>query len=117
MTVSKGCWTCAIIAAVVALLFAGTAVGGFVVWNSHRANLDKMRGGQLTYRLLFPDGYRGDRPAAAKEAANVVAHRLEARKGSGFRVDVMGEDEVVVEIDGVDRAAFETYPPLLAIGS
>jgi SecD/SecF fusion protein len=67
-----------------------------------RPGIDLAGGAELRYKVLFAPGHQGDRKQATQLAADVVRRRLEGKQLQEPKVTIKGDDEVVVQIAGID---------------
>lgn len=64
--------------------------------------IDLGGGAELRYKVLFEPGFRGDRQEVAGTAADVLRRRLESRLLQEPKINRAGDDEIVVQLPGVD---------------
>jgi preprotein translocase subunit SecD len=67
-----------------------------------RPGIDLAGGAELRYKMLFETDFKGDRKQALQLAADVVRRRLEGRQLQEPRVTTKGDDEIVIQIAGID---------------
>jgi len=67
-----------------------------------RPGIDLAGGAELRYKMLFEPNYKGDRKQALQLAADVVRRRLEGKQLQEPRVTPKGDDEIVIQVAGVD---------------
>jgi len=70
---------------------------------------------ELTYRLLFPDTFGGDRKDAAARTRAVLDRRLETRGIRGAKVSVEEDTHVRVTLPPVDRATLQQCMELIVL--
>ncbi len=71
------------------------------------------RGVELTYRLLFPADFRGDRAQAARETREILQRRLNANRSQGGYVTLKEPDNLVIRLPGVKPDALVECKKLL----
>jgi SecD/SecF fusion protein len=67
-----------------------------------RPGIDLAGGAELRYKVLFAPDYKGDRKQATQLAADVVRRRVEGKQLQEPKVTTKGDDQVVVQIAGID---------------
>jgi preprotein translocase subunit SecD len=102
----------------VLLVIAAAPVVCYLIFSSYvrpRPGVDQLRGGEVTYRLLYPENFRGDRTTALAQAVVVLSGRLRAADLKKFQVTPMGQDQVRVSFEGVSREEFDCCKRLAAL--
>ncbi|MHC4608226.1 MAG: protein translocase subunit SecD, partial [Planctomycetota bacterium] len=109
------------IAIVVLILLAAYIMAPFEgKWPEFIANagikkgIDLAGGAELTYRVLFPPGYKeGDKTKISEEARDVLQRRIDRRGLKEPYLTVSGEDRIVIQLPGVDRDDLKSFKGLL----
>jgi preprotein translocase subunit SecD len=83
------------------VLITLTALGVALRFKPH-PGIDLAGGAELRYKMLYGSDFKGDRRAATREAADVLRRRLEAKLLQEPRVTTRGDDEVLIQLPGVD---------------
>ncbi len=74
--------------------------------------IDLAGGAELRYRVLYPPGHP-TRAADTKAATDILRNRIE---GSGLKepkINDQGDDEIVIQLAGVDQAGLDDYKKLI----
>jgi preprotein translocase subunit SecD len=69
--------------------------------------IDLAGGAELRYKVLFEPAFKGDRRLATAKAADVVRRRLDARRLQEYKVNTLGEDEILIQLPGADADRLE----------
>jgi protein-export membrane protein SecD len=64
--------------------------------------IDLAGGAELRYKVLFEPGFNGDRQQATRAATDVIRRRLEARQLQTPKITTLGDNQVVIQLPGVD---------------
>jgi preprotein translocase subunit SecD len=75
--------------------------------------IDLAGGGELRYKVLFDPKFSGDREKATRDAADVLRRRLEALQLKEPKVTTHGDDEIVLQLPGVDAQGLREYRGLI----
>ncbi len=77
--------------------------------------IDIAGGAELTYRVLFPASFKGDKKAECQKVTDVLENRFRAKQGvlQEPRFTVRGEDQVTLQMPGIDRDRLEDYKRLV----
>ena len=66
--------------------------------------IDLAGGAELRYAVLFEPVFQGDKGHATTLATDVIRRRLEARQLMESKVNTRGDDQIVIQLPGVDAA-------------
>jgi SecD/SecF fusion protein len=77
--------------------------------------IDLAGGAELRYKVLFDSSFAGDRRRATREATDILRRRLESKQLKDPKITPRGEDEIVVQLPGVDADELGEYKRLIAI--
>jgi protein-export membrane protein SecD len=85
------------------------------VLSEARINLgiDLAGGAELRYKVLFPPGFNGDRERATKVAGDVIRRRLENKLLQEPKINSHGDNEIVIQLAGVDAEGLRDYKRLI----
>jgi SecD/SecF fusion protein len=75
--------------------------------------IDLAGGAELRYRVLYDDNMPGDRKALTETARTVIARRIEQKQLKEPKINVSGDDRILIQLAGVDRATLEDYKKLI----
>src|SRR5262252_493047 len=75
--------------------------------------IDLAGGAELRYKVLFPPGFSGSKEAAAKSATDVIRHRVEQKQLKEPKINSHGDDEIVIQLAGVDADGLRDYKRLI----
>jgi len=75
--------------------------------------IDLAGGGELRYKVLFDPQFTGNREKATRDAADVLRRRLEALQLKEPKVTTRGNDEIVLQLPGVDAEGLREYRGLI----
>ena len=67
-----------------------------------KPGMDLAGGAELRYTMLFEPGFKGDRASLTRLTADVLRRRLESRLLQEPRIVPHGDDEIVIQLPGVD---------------
>jgi len=67
-----------------------------------RPGIDLAGGAELRYKVLFDSKFAGDRQKATREATDVIRRRLESKQMKEPKITSRGDDEIVLQLPGVD---------------
>ena len=67
-----------------------------------RPGIDLAGGAELRYKVLFDSKFTGDRQNATREATDVIRRRLELKQMKELKIMSRGDDEIVLQLPGVD---------------
>jgi preprotein translocase subunit SecD len=85
------------------VVLLSTVLAGFVLCRYRLVpGIDLAGGAELRYKVLFEPGFKGDRQGVTKEASDVVRRRLESRLLQEPKINAVGDDEIIVQLPGVD---------------
>ncbi|HUR39501.1 MAG TPA: protein translocase subunit SecD, partial [Planctomycetota bacterium] len=63
--------------------------------------------------ILYPAGYSGNKEAATKIATDVIRRRVEAKQLKEPKINSRGDDEIIIQLAGVDADALRDYKRLI----
>ena len=75
--------------------------------------IDLAGGAELRYKILFEPGFSGNKEAAAKVATDVIRRRVEAKQLKEPKINSRGDDEIIIQLAGVDADALRDYKRLI----
>jgi SecD/SecF fusion protein len=75
--------------------------------------IDLAGGAELRYKVLFDAGFSGNKEAAAKSATDVIRHRVEQKQLKEPKINSHGDDEIVIQLAGVDADGLRDYKRLI----
>jgi SecD/SecF fusion protein len=75
--------------------------------------IDLAGGAELRYRVLFDDGFTGNKAQANKDATDVIRRRVEAKQLKEPKINAQGDDQIVIQLAGVDRAGLADYRDII----
>jgi len=75
--------------------------------------IDLAGGAELRYKVLFEPGFSGNREAATKIATDVIRRRVEAKQLKEPKINSRGDDEIIIQLAGVDSDALRDYKHLI----
>jgi preprotein translocase subunit SecD len=73
--------------------------------------IDLAGGAELRYKILYPPGFSGNKEAATKIATDVIRRRVEAKQLKEPKINSRGDDEIIIQLAGVDADALRSRPP------
>jgi SecD/SecF fusion protein len=74
--------------------------------------IDLAGGAELRYRVLYEPG-EPDKAQKTRDATDVIRRRIEARQLKEPRIYSQGDDQIVIQLAGVDRSTLEDYKRLI----
>src|SRR5436190_15588368 len=75
--------------------------------------IDLAGGAELRYKVLFEPGFSGNKEAATRTATDVIRRRVEAKQLKEPKINSHGDDEIVIQLAGVDSDALRDYKKLI----
>jgi SecD/SecF fusion protein len=75
--------------------------------------IDLAGGAELRYKVLFEPGFTGNREAATKVATDVIRRRVEAKQLKEPKINSRGDDEIIIQLAGVDADGLRDYKRLI----
>src|SRR5436190_11809830 len=75
--------------------------------------IDLAGGAELRYKVLFEPGFSGNKEAATRTATDVIRRRVEAKQLKEPKINSHGEDEIVIQLAGVDADTLRDYKRLI----
>jgi SecD/SecF fusion protein len=75
--------------------------------------IDLAGGAELRYKVLFEDGFAGDKAKATQVATDVIRRRVEAKQLKEPKINSHGEDEIIIQLAGVDADGLRDYKRLI----
>ncbi|HYE98088.1 MAG TPA: protein translocase subunit SecD, partial [Planctomycetota bacterium] len=81
-----------------------------------KPGIDLAGGAELRYRLVYTEDQKSRAKELTTDAADIVRQRLEAKQLKEPKITPEGDDRIVVQIPGVDRAGLEGYKKLIGVG-
>src|SRR5436190_5963660 len=76
--------------------------------------IDLAGGAELRYKVLFDQvGFTGNREAATKTATDVIRRRVEAKQLKEPKINSHGDNEIVIQLAGVDADGLRDYKRLI----
>src|SRR5579862_6252425 len=75
--------------------------------------IDLAGGAELRYKVLFEPGFTGNREAATKIATDVIRRRVEAKQLKEPKINSRGDDEIIIQLAGVDADGLRDYKRLI----
>src|SRR5258708_23861313 len=75
--------------------------------------MDLAGGAELRYKLLFDSKFTGDRQKATREATDVIRRRLDSKHLKESKITSRGDDEIVLQLPGVDAHELRDYKRLI----
>jgi SecD/SecF fusion protein len=75
--------------------------------------IDLAGGAELRYKVLFESGFTGDRASATQAATDVIRRRVEAKQLKEPKIYSVGDDEIVIQLAGVDQDTLKDYKRLI----
>jgi preprotein translocase subunit SecD len=75
--------------------------------------IDLAGGAELRYKVLFEPGFSGNKENATKTATDVIRRRVEQKQLKEPKINSHGEDEIVIQLAGVDADALRDYKRLI----
>ncbi|MBI3854192.1 MAG: protein translocase subunit SecD, partial [Planctomycetes bacterium] len=75
--------------------------------------IDLAGGAELRYRVLFDPGFSGSKEAATKVATDVIRRRVEAKQLKEPKINSHGEDQIVIQLAGVDADTLNDYKRII----
>lgn len=85
-----------------AFIFILAGVAAWFAVSRVKLGMDLAGGAELRYKLLFDPAHSGSREQAAREAADVIRRRLSALSLKEPKITPRGDDEIVIQMPGVD---------------
>jgi SecD/SecF fusion protein len=105
-----------ILTAIGALVVAPMSSKPFFKDYTIKPGIDLAGGAELRYRLVYDSSAKGNEKKFTDDAAEIVRKRLDAKQLKEPKINTEGEDRIVVQIPGVDRAGLESYKKLVGVG-
>jgi len=78
-----------------------------------RPGIDLAGGAELRYKVLFDATFTGNREKATREATEVIRRRLESKHLKEAKITSRGDDEIVLQLPGVDADDLRDYKRLI----
>jgi SecD/SecF fusion protein len=78
-----------------------------------KPGMDLAGGAELRYTMLFEPGFNGDRASITRLTADVLRRRLESRLLQEPRIVAHGDDEILIQLPGVDADGLQDCKRLL----
>jgi SecD/SecF fusion protein len=75
--------------------------------------IDLAGGAELRYKVLFEPGFSGSKEAATKTATDVIRRRVEAKQLKEPKINSHGDNEIVIQLAGVDADGLRDYKRLI----
>src|SRR6185295_1086141 len=75
--------------------------------------IDLAGGAELRYKILFEPGFTGNKEAATRAATDVIRRRVEGKGLKEPKINARGEDEIIIQLAGVDSDALRDYKRLI----
>jgi len=75
--------------------------------------IDLAGGAELRYKVLFDSGFSGNKEAATKTATDVIRRRVEAKQLKEPKINSHGDNEIVIQLAGVDADGLRDYKRLI----
>src|SRR6185295_19999016 len=75
--------------------------------------IDLAGGAELRYKILFPPGFSEDKARATRDATDVIRRRVEAKQLKEPKINSHGDNEIVIQLAGVDADALRDYKRLI----
>jgi SecD/SecF fusion protein len=75
--------------------------------------IDLAGGAELRYKVLFDQGFSGNKEQATKTATDVIRRRVEAKQLKEPKINSHGDNEIVIQLAGVDADALRDYKRLI----
>ncbi|HZE99596.1 MAG TPA: protein translocase subunit SecD [Planctomycetota bacterium] len=75
--------------------------------------IDLAGGAELRYKVLFEPGFSGNRETATKIATDVIRRRVEAKQLKEPKINSRGDDEIIIQLAGVDADGLRDYKRLI----
>ncbi len=75
--------------------------------------IDLAGGAELRYKILYPPGFSGGKEAATKIATDVIRRRVEAKQLKEPKINSRGDDEIIIQLAGVDADGLRDYKRLI----
>ena len=81
-----------------------------------RPGIDLAGGAELRYRIVYESTAKGNEKKLTEDAAEIIRKRLDAKQLKEAKINTEGDDRIVVQIPGVDRAGLQSFKNLIGIG-
>lgn len=91
-----------------------TVAAAFLAATRIRPGIDLAGGAELRYKVLFGRQFPGDRKYATQETADVLRRRLEGLQLLEPRITSHGDEEILLQIAGVDGDGLRDIKALIA---
>ncbi|MBV8880914.1 MAG: hypothetical protein JO332_13165, partial [Planctomycetaceae bacterium] len=75
--------------------------------------IDLAGGAELRYKVLFDGTFTGNRETATKMATDVIRRRVEAKQLKEPKINSRGDDEIIIQLAGVDADGLRDYKRLI----
>jgi len=75
--------------------------------------IDLAGGAELRYKILYPPGFSTNKEAATKIATDVIRRRVEAKQLKEPKINSRGDDEIIIQLAGVDADGLRDYKRLI----
>src|SRR2546427_411040 len=75
--------------------------------------IDLAGGAELRYKVLFPPGFSESKEKATREATDVIRRRVEAKQLKEPKINSHGDDEIVIQLAGVDADTLNDYKRII----
>src|SRR5262245_53291547 len=75
--------------------------------------IDLAGGAELRYKVLFPPGFTGSKEAATRTATDIIRRRVEAKQLKEPKITSHGDDEIVIQLAGIDADALRDYKRII----
>lgn len=75
--------------------------------------IDLAGGAELRYKVLFPPGFSESKEKATREATDVIRRRVEAKQLKEPKINSHGDNEIVIQLAGVDADGLRDYKRLI----
>jgi SecD/SecF fusion protein len=78
-----------------------------------KPGIDLAGGAELRYKVLFDPGFTGSKERATTDATDVIRRRVELKQLKEPKITSHGQDEIVVQLAGVDADSLRDYKRLI----
>jgi SecD/SecF fusion protein len=75
--------------------------------------IDLAGGAELRYKVLYPPGFTGSKEAATRTATDIIRRRVEAKQLKEPKITSHGDDEIVIQLAGIDADALRDYKRII----
>jgi SecD/SecF fusion protein len=75
--------------------------------------IDLAGGAELRYKVLFPPGFSESKEKATRDATDVIRRRVEAKQLKEPKINSHGDNEIVIQLAGVDADGLRDYKRLI----